>query len=98
MLKKSKKLNFSEKWKCQDHKLKLKKIIDYSSNNGIFFLNSIDSIHSITNRSFTKENRRLLNIIGEANEPLFKIEKDKSFFSRVKRRINKYQSDLGINR
>ena len=45
--------------------IKVEKIIDYSSNNGIFFLNSIDSIHSITNRSFTKENRRLLNIIGE---------------------------------
>ena len=96
--KKSKKLNFFGKMEVPRSQIKVEKIIDYSSNNGIFFLNSIDSIHSITNRSFTKENRRLLNIIGEANEPLFKIEKGKSFYSRVKRRINKYQSDLGINR
>lgn len=39
--------------------------VKYKKNCLVFFINSNDSVHSVTNRSITPHNRRLINIIGE---------------------------------
>lgn len=78
-------------------KVKVEKTLKYKGNSGIFFLNTPFSIHSVTNRTYTKESRKLLNIIGEANSPLFQINRSKSFSSKLKRKFYQAQASLGYN-
>jgi len=78
-------------------KVKVEKILKYKENSGIFFLNTPLSIHSVTNRTYTKESRKLLNIIGEANSPLFQINRSKTFSSKLKRKFYQAQASLGFN-
>lgn len=54
------------------------KIIKYKKNHTVFFLNSINSIHSITPRQITNNTRRLTNIIIET----YKMEKNLFILNR----------------
>lgn len=60
------KIYFKDKAEVQNvENLKIYKKIDYSFNNCVFFLNTVNSIHSITPRSVTNITRNLTNIIIE---------------------------------
>jgi hypothetical protein len=82
------KIYFKNKAEVQNiEKLKVYKKIDYSLNNCVFFLNTVDSIHSITPRSITDITRNLTNIIIE-NYKLpngyFSIPRKNNFFKIVR--------------
>ena len=81
------KIYFKDKAEVQNiDKLKIYKKIDYSFNNCVFFLNTVDSIHSITPRSITNITRNLTNIIIENYQipnGYFSIPREKNFFNIV---------------
>ena len=54
--------------------VKLTKTIAYAPNTLIFFLNTPDAIHSVTERSPTKQVRRYVNFLVETKRPLFGYE------------------------
>jgi hypothetical protein len=53
--------------------------IEYAPNTLVFFLNTLDSVHSVTPRSASTVSRRLVNIIGEVYNM-----KEKGLFDRRK--------------
>jgi len=73
------------------------KRLNYGQNRGIVFLNTAISAHSVTNRNYSNFNRRLLNIIGETNKPLFQVKRDSRLISKIKRKYYFLQSKIGIN-
>lgn len=65
--------------------------IPYSANNCVFFLNTIKSVHSITERSITCSNRNLTNIIIERyidNNSFFKLERKNNLINKI---LNKFK-------
>ena len=49
------------------------KTVDYAPNTIVFFLNTADSLHAVTERSPTNEVRRYVNMIAEVDKPLFEL-------------------------
>jgi hypothetical protein len=65
--------------------------IPYSANHCVFFLNTVKSVHSITERSITSFNRNLTNIIIERyidNNSFFKLERKKNLINKI---LNKFK-------
>lgn len=79
--------------KCEISNLNSIEIFDnlkYEENVFICFLNSPQSIHAVTPREVTPENRRLVNFITKVpreNSPLFRVKRDKNFFRVIKNNI-----------
>ena len=48
--------------------------VPYRNNTLVFFLNSMDAVHSVTPRQPTAHPRWFLNVLGELKEPLFDID------------------------
>jgi len=86
------KIIFHKKAEVQNVKaLKQFKKIKYKENNCIFFLNTIDSIHSVSERSITSNQRNLTNLIFERyknSNSFFSLNREKNFFKRLFNRIN----------
>lgn len=64
--------------------------VNYGRNTGLIFLNTHKSVHSVTKRSFSEHNRKLLNIIMEYKEPVFSIERSNNLqdkFFRIYKRF-----------
>ena len=49
----------------------------YGRNVGVVLINSLRSVHHVTNRQITPYPRRLMNFIAEVRSPLFKIPKER---------------------
>ena len=65
--------------------------IEYRANTLVFFLNTFDSIHSVTSRSPSSVSRRLVNTIGETYNVLPKgnFVKKQEFLTSVKAKASK---------
>ena len=64
--------------------------LEYQENVFICFLNTPKSIHAVTPREVTQENRRLINFITKVpneNSPLFKVKRDKNYLRVMKNNI-----------
>lgn len=62
----------------QDKYIEKVKTIKYERNTLVIFLNSINSIHGVSNRSVTNHPRLFVNILGgQLREPLFSLDKYK---------------------
>jgi hypothetical protein len=64
--------------------------IPYSANHCVFFLNTLKSVHSITQRSITNFNRNLTNIIIERyidNNNFFKLKRKKNLINKFLNKI-----------
>ena len=88
---KSEKVIFHKKAEVQNVKaLKQFKKIRYKENNCVFFLNTKESIHSVSERSITNNHRYLTNLIFERyknSNSFFSIDREKNFFKRLFNRI-----------
>ena len=84
---KSDKIIFHKKAEVQNVKaLKQFKKIKYKENNCIFFLNTKDSIHSVSERSITNNQRNLTNLIFERyknSNSFFSLNREKNFFKKL---------------
>jgi len=47
--------------------------VEYKQNNLVFFINSLRSLHGVTERSVTNVPRQYINFAAEVNQPLFDI-------------------------
>jgi len=52
----------------------LVKTIPYQSNTLVFFLNSLDSLHSVTERQPTVHTRRFINLLADSSMPFFQLK------------------------
>lgn len=66
--------------------------IKYDKNIFICFLNTQDSIHSVTPRSKTKYVRRLINFVSKTHDGrfLYHLDRDKNYLRVVKNKIRDY--------
>tara|TARA_Y100000816_G_C26106290_1_gene588068 strand:+ start:3040 stop:3888 length:849 start_codon:yes stop_codon:yes gene_type:complete len=89
---KSEKIIFHKKAEVQNVKaLKQFKKIKYKENNCIFFLNTKDSIHSVSERSITNNPRNLTNLIFERyknSNSFFTLDREKNLFKKLLNKIN----------
>jgi len=89
---KFKKIKFHKKAEVQNVKaLKEFKKIQYKQNNCIFFLNTKDSIHSVSERSITNNKRYLTNLIFERyknSNTFFSLDREKNFLKKLFNIIN----------
>ena len=51
----------------------LVKTIPYQSNTLVLFLNSLDSLHSVTVRQPTPHTRKFINLVADSSEPFFQL-------------------------
>ncbi len=58
----------------EDKYIELVKTIKYESNVLVLFLNSVDSIHAVSERSVTNFPRCFFNLVGEVNHQLFNLD------------------------
>lgn len=92
-VKKEKKASFHKKSLVKNQSdLNIFKEIKYEKNKVIFFLNTIDSIHSVSPRSVTNVPRNLTNIIFETydkkNKLFSEYKKSQNLISRIKNLID----------
>lgn len=64
------KVKYYKEGVSHNHFAKVKKIT-YSNNVAIIFLNSINSLHSVSPRCLTNHPRQFVNLVGELNKDLF---------------------------
>jgi hypothetical protein len=60
----------------------LVRTIPYISNTFVFFINSLDSLHSVTIRQPTQHTRKFINLLADADDPFFNL--DPLFHHRVR--------------
>lgn len=48
------------------------KVVPYQSNTFVFLINSIDSLHSVTEQMPTPHTRQFLNLVCDLEQPLFR--------------------------
>ena len=51
--------------KIQSNLVEIVNTVKYKKNCLVFFINCNEAVHSVTNRSITHHNRRLVNFLGE---------------------------------
>ena len=69
------------------------KKIKYKKNNCVFFLNTRDSIHAVSERSITNSRRYLTNFIFERyknNNTFFSLNREKNIIKKLLKKINLY--------
>jgi hypothetical protein len=54
--------------------VELLKTIPYESNTLVFFINSLDSLHSVTEREATKHSRQFVNLVCDRKAPFFDLK------------------------
>jgi len=77
---------FYSKAEIKDRDVELVASVPYAANTMVFFINTIHSIHAVSERHATPHCRRLVNIIGELPtlpKGLFEIQRDNSFKTRA---------------
>ena len=65
-------LKFHGKLEVEESCVELVKTVKYRPNTFLLFLNTIDSLHGVTPRK-SKAYRRLVNVVGDMNYPLFTV-------------------------
>jgi hypothetical protein len=65
---------FYGKMEIEEDCVEAVKVVKYRHNQFVFFLNTPLSVHSVTPRN-SKDYRKLVNVIGEYNFPLFKVQR-----------------------
>lgn len=61
------------------HHLRLIKTVNYRSNTLVFLINSLDALHSVTERKPTTNTRQFVNLVCDTPSPLFQL---RPFFHR----------------
>ena len=64
---------FEDKRRLPDDYTEVVRTIPYRANTFVLFINTPESIHSVSPRGPCEQYRRLVNIIGEARKPLFEV-------------------------
>jgi len=64
----------------KDKYVEMVETVPYKQNSLILFINSLKSLHGVTNRQVTDQPRYFLNLVGEVNKNLFDLEKHNSSF------------------
>ena len=59
----------------QDQQVDLVDIVKYQANTLVLFVNTLQSVHGVTERQPTPHFRRYINMIGELRDPLYDIER-----------------------
>jgi hypothetical protein len=71
--------------------VQLVKTVRYESNTLVFFVNSINSLHSVTVRQTTPHTRKFVNLLADSNTPYFELTPHTTIRIRnaIRRRIKK---------